>query len=47
MDKNSKPVNIPAPAKLNIPVSIPPHGEIHGGNPRQIHTTPPPPPTKK
>lgn len=47
MNNSEKPVRVPTPAKPHIPQSIPPHGEPHGGNPRQIHSTPPPPPTKK
>lgn len=47
MNKPAKPVRVPTPTKPHVPISIPPHGETLSGNPRQIHSTPPPPPSKK
>lgn len=40
-------VTVPSPNVPQVPTYIPPHGETQAENPRQIHSVPPPPPTKK
>ena len=47
MAKQTKNAPVPSPKVPHVPTYIPPHGEPMSGNPRQIHSVPPPPPTKK
>ena len=46
MDKTDNKIYIPPPSVPKVPEYIPTIGEVHGEQPKQIHSTPPPTPKK-